>query len=199
MISFSRLLLAATALLICAQSPVMAQRKKPKDDQQLVRIIQNKDGTVSEFQRNSKNTVLEKRTYGEQPNGERVLISRTIYRRDKFGNLRSGHILDGVNKKLFRIVYGYHKTTGRLIAENMYDARVRRTKPGNPSEEEPVRATRWHYDSQGKRSAPFVFTSQAGADSGQLMDWLKSSTPGSDVERDPYRRIPVNPNARPLR
>lgn len=193
-----RILLAATALLICAQSPALARTRIVNKDTQLVRLSQNRDGTYTEFKRNPSNTTLEKRTFGEKPNGEKILISRTLYRRDKHGNLRSGQVLDGQGKKLFRIVYGYHRNSGRLIAENMYDARVKRTKPGNPNEEEPVRATRWHYDAQGKQSAPIVFTSQAGASSESLMKWLDVNTPGSDVEKDPYRRVPVNPNARPL-
>ena len=194
---FPRILLTLTALIICAQSPVFAKRRVADKDSQLVRLSKNRDGSFTQFKRDPGNTTLEKITFGKKANGEKIVLSRTLYRRDKFGNLRSGHVIDGKKTKLFRIVYGYHRNTGRLIAENMYDARVKRTKPGNPNEEEPVRATRWHYDAQGKKSAPIVFTSQAGASSENLMKWLKSNKAGSDVENDPYRRVPVNPNARP--
>lgn len=197
MTSFPRILLTATALLVCVHSSALAKRSVSENDEKLVRITKNRDGTSTHFKRNPGNTVLEKVTFGERENGEKIVISRTIYRRNKHGKLISGHVLDGKKKKLFRIVYGYHRNSGRLVAENMYDARVKRTKPGQPNVEEPVRATRWHYDSQGKKSAPIVFTSQAGATSEQLMGWLNVNAPGNDIEQDPYRRVPVNPNARP--
>jgi hypothetical protein len=189
------LILAACA---CLQIPVDAQKKSTSKSKHLARISKNRDGSITEFTRDAGNTTLVKRTYSEKPNGEPVTRSRTLYRRDKFGNLRSGAIYDGQNKKLFRVVYGYHQDTGRLIAENMFDARVRRTNPKDPSKEEPVRATRYHYNAQGERSAPLTFTSQAGKTSEELMGWLDRNKPFSDVDRDPFKRTPVNPNSKPL-
>ena len=189
------LMLAACA---CLQTPVEAQKKSTSKSKHLARISRNRDGSTTEFKRDAGNTTLEKRTYIEKANGEQVTRTRTLYRRDKFGNLRSGAIYDGQNKKLFRVVYGYHQDTGRLIAENMYDARVRRTNPKDPSKEEPVRATRYHYNAQGERSAPLTFTSQAGQTSEELMTWLDRNKPASDVDRDPFKRVPVNPNAKLL-
>lgn len=190
-----RLLLLAMAVFLSASSPAFAGKK---NEGQLVRISKNRDGSSTEFKRNPDNTVLRKTTYVKKANGEKVVRTFTLYRRDKYGNLRSGSIHDGKNNKLFRVVYGYHIDTGRLIAENMYDARVRRTRADDPTKEEPVRATRYHYDSQGKRSAPMVFTSQAGKTSDQLMNYLDRNKPASDVDADPFRKIPVNPNAKPV-
>lgn len=194
MTTIPRLLLLALAVFLSASSPALAG----KNDSQLVRITKNRDGTSTEFKRNPDNTVLRKTTYKKKANGEKVVSSFTLYRRDKYGNLRSGSIHDGRNNKLFRVVYGYHIDTGRLIAENMYDARVRRTQADDPTKEEPVRATRYHYDSQGKRSAPMVFTSQAGKTSDELMNYLNRNKPASDVDADPFRKVPVNPSAKPL-
>ena len=198
MTTIPRIFIMMLAAFVCFPTPVEAQKKRTNDTKQLARITKNRDGSTTEFKRDTGNTTLEKRTYVEKENGEQITRTRTLYRRDKFGNLRSGAIYDGQNKKLFRVVYGYHEDTGRLIAENMFDARVRRTSPTDPNKEEPVRATRYHYNAQGERSAPFSFTSQAGKTSEELMGWLDRNKPASDVDRDPFKRIPVNPNATPL-
>lgn len=198
MITIPRILTLVLAAFACLQVPVEAQKKSISKSKHLSRISRNRDGSITAFERDAGNTTLEKRTYVEKANGEQITRTRTIYRRDKFGNLRSGAIYDGQNKKLFRVVYGYHTDTGRLIAENMFDARVRRTDPKDPSKEQPVRATRYHYNAQGERSAPFSFTSQAGSTSEELMKWLDRNKPASDIDRDPFKKVPVNPNSKPL-
>ncbi|MEO1855787.1 MAG: hypothetical protein ABGY95_00270 [Rubritalea sp.] len=199
MTTIPRILTLMLAVYACLQTPLEAQGKSTSKSKHLARITKNRDGSTTEFKRDPGNTTLVKRTYVETANGEQVTRTRTIYRRDKFGNLRSGAIYDGKNTKLFRVVYGYHADSGRLIAENMYDARVRRTNPKDPSKEEPVRATRYHYTAQGERSAPITFTSQAGRTSEELMGWLnRNKDKGSDHDRDPFKRVPVNPNAKPL-
>ena len=198
MLTTSRILLGVLGLVIFASYSLPAQSKSTSKNKHLARITRNRDGSVTEFKRDPGNTTLVKRTYVEKENGEQVTRSKTVYRRDKFGNLRSGIIYDGRNNKLFRIVYGYHADTGRLIAENMYDARVKRTSPLDPNKEEPVRATRYSYDTRGNRSAPIVFTSQAGRTSDELMKWLDRNKPASDVDNDPFKNKPVNPNARSL-
>jgi hypothetical protein len=195
--TFPRILLAILALTIGVQTYCLAQTKSVTNSKHLSRLTRNRDGSTTEFTRNAENTVLIKKNWIEKANGERVLRSTTTYRRDKYGNLRSGIVRDGSKRQLFRIVYGYHKDTGRLVAENMYDARVKRTFKEDPTKEEPVRATRYHYTAQGERSAPIVFTSQAGQTSEELMDYLNRNKK-SDVDLDPFRQDPVNPNARPL-
>ena len=86
-----------------------------------------------------------------------------MYRRNKFGKLYSGHIFDGQRTMLFRIVYGYDKATGRLVAENMFDARVKRTSPNGPDREKPIRAIRYTYDHKDQRSKPLVFANDESA------------------------------------
>ena len=195
----SRILITVLALTIGTLTPLFAQNKSVSKSKHLSRITQNRDGSITEFTRNANNTVLEKKTYTDKANGERVMSSRVLYRRhNKHGYLVSGSVCDGLGTKLFRVVYGYHKDTGRLVAENMYDARVRRTFKEDPTKEEPVRATRYHYTPQGERSAPIVFTSQAGKTSEELMNYLNRNKPGNDVDLDPFRSVPVNPNSRPL-
>lgn len=197
--TFPRILFVILALSAGFQGLGFSQAKSVSDSKHLSRLMRNRDGSVTEFRRDPTNLVLEKLTYVDKRNGERVLSSRSIFRRHrKYGYLVSGIVEDGHGTKLFRIIYGYHKDTGRLVAENMYDARVRRTFKDAPTKEEPVRATRYHYTAQGERSAPIVFTSQAGKTSEQLMQYLNRNKPGSDVDRDPFRNDPVNPNARPL-
>ncbi len=198
MITIPRILLCAVAFFCCVQTPVFAQSKSVSKSKHLSRITRNRDGSTTEFKRNTSNTKLEKITSIEKANGEKVIRSRTLYGRDKYGNLRYGHIFDGQGNKLFRIVYGYHEDTGRLIAENMYDTRVKRTYANDPNREEPVRVTRYYYNAQGERSAPISWTSQAGKTSDELMKWLNRNNPANDVDRDPFKKVPVNPNAKPL-
>lgn len=186
-------------MLFLAVSTFLTATASEKEEEKMVRIVRNRDGSISEFERNPQNTVLEKRTYDEKPNGEKNIHSRTIYRRDAYGNLRSGAIFDGQRKQLYRIVYGYHKNTGLLIAENMFDVRVKRTDPKDPSKEIPLRAVRYFYDAQGRRSKPQIFTSVEGKDAEELIHWLNRNKMGdSTIDGDPYRHVPVNPNARPV-
>lgn len=200
MTTILRTMLCMAAALACTLPAATFAQAKFVEKGKLVRISRNPDGSVTEFERNPENTVLEKRTYVEKRNGEKVLRNRTIYRRDKFGNLRSGQIYDGQRTQLFRIVYGYEKGTGRLIAENMFDARVKRTSAENPSEETPVRALRYSYDAQGNRSKPMVFNGPPGQETESLLLWLKDQKldRGTLPEVDPYRQEPVNPNSKPL-
>ena len=163
-----------------------------------VRIFKNTDGSTTQLKRDHTNTRLEQSSYREKANGEKIVETRTLYRRDKNARLRSGIIQDGQRKKLFRIVYGYSAKTGRLIAENMFDARViRRNNPNNPNEETPIRALRYAYNAQGKRSKPIVYNALPGKTQDQLKAWLKKYRRGSNSTlptADPYRNQAVTPN-----
>jgi hypothetical protein len=137
---------------------------------QNVRMMRNEDGSITEFRRSSDERVLEKRTYGERPggNGERVLRFSVIYRKDVQGRLRTGKVYDGAGEILFRVQYGYHRETGRLVAENMYDARQKRTRvvngpDGKPMEvEKVIRRLYYRYDAQGRPAKPIVFCAPEG-------------------------------------
>lgn len=141
------------------------------DKKQNVRIMRNEDGSITEFRRSSDERVIEKRTYGDRPggSGDRVLRMSIIYRKDVHGRLRTGKVHDGSGQVLYRVVYGYHKKTGRLVAEDMFDARVKQTKvitdpqTKQPKEVEvPVRRLYHRYDAQGRPAKPIVFCSPPG-------------------------------------
>jgi len=173
-------------------------------DKNSVRIMQNEDGTYTEFRRSPDERVIERRTYGDRPGGggDRVLRMLIVYRKDIHGKLRSGIVYDGAGNKLYRIVYGYHKSDGNLVAEDMYDARVKRTKTltdpvtKKPFEKEyPVRYLRYRYDAQGRQMKPIVICLPAGKTAEELFGKEGSS------HADPWakKNRPNNPNARPLR
>lgn len=168
-----------------------------------VRLMKNADGSTTEYKRDTNNTTLEKTTYKENQRGEKIIRSKTTYRRDKLGRLRAGIIEDGQRQTLYRIQYGYDRHTGRLVAENMYDARVRRTSPQNPTKETPIRALRYTYNAQGKRGKPVVYSALQGKTVEELRKYLvangyKDSLTSSDIDADPFKDQPVNPNSRRL-
>lgn len=173
--------------------------------QKNVRIMHNQDGTYTEFRQSPDERIIERRTYGDRPGGggDRVLRMVIIYRKDVHGKLRSGSVLDGAGNKLYRIVYGYHKRSGNLVAEDMFDARVKRTKiitdpeTKQPREEEyPVRYLRYLYDAQGRQMKPIVICTPEGKTAEELFGKEGSSYV------DPWANSKTgtaNPNAKPLR
>jgi len=67
-------------------------------------------------------------------------------------------------------------STGLLIAENMYDARIiRKNDPTDPTKETPVRALRYSYNAQGQRSKPIVYVGVQGRTAQELKQWLDKS------------------------
>ncbi len=158
-----------------------------------VRIMRNNDGSYTKFSKSSDERIIERRTYSARKgsNGERILRMSIIYRKDVYGKLRSGKIYDGTGKVLYRVVYGYHKKTGRLVAEKMYDARVKRTKiitdpkTGKTKEVEyPVRLLFHRYDAQGRPAKPIVFCLPAGKRAEELFGKEGSSY----LRNDPWAK-----------
>jgi hypothetical protein len=115
-----------------------------------VRKMQHEDGSKSVFTRSPDNLTLTKKTYS--PNGPLAMV--TIYRMFPNGNPKSCKIYDGLKNELYKVSYGYHKVTGLLVSELMFDSRVKRMRDGK---EIPVQQVRYIYDAEGKRSAPIVF------------------------------------------
>ncbi len=199
----------ALAALFAVASPLWAQAATtpPKTEAHSnVRIMKNEDGSYTEFRRSSDERVIERRTYGDRVggNGDRVLRMSVIYRKDAYGKLRSGRVHDGSGKVLYRVVYGYRKSDGKLAAEDMFDARVKRTKTvknaqtGKLEEKEvPVRRLYHRYDAQGRPSKPIVFCAPAGKRAEELFGKDKGSYEGADPWDKANRTI--NPNARPTR
>lgn len=178
----------AGAAIFALASPAFAQEKA--EHKNAVRIMRNEDGSFTEFRRSSDERIIERRTYGERKGGggDRILRMTIIYRKDKHGKLRSGKIHDGAGKLLYRVVYGYHRTSGKLVAEDMFDARVKRgktitdPKTGQPTfEETPVRCLRHRYNAQGLQMKPVVFCAPAGKRAEELF-----GKEGSSYIEDPW-------------
>ena len=123
-----------------------------------VRVTRHDDGSRTVFTRSPDNRVLTKKTF--TANGALFLV--TIYRMDPHGNPMNCKIFDGKKNEMFKSRYGYRKSDGQLVEEQMFDSRVKRTDP-NTGEEMPVRRFIYNYDALGNRSAPISITLTPGA------------------------------------
>jgi hypothetical protein len=140
-------------LLMALLLPLQAANEIDAVDGPNVRVMRHKDGSKTIFTRSPNNQVLTKKTFTAA--GRLSLI--TIYRMDASGNPVGCKIYDGQKTELFKVSYGYRKSDGQLVMEQMWDSRVKRINPKNPAEEMPVQVVRYVIDAQGKRSAPMVF------------------------------------------
>lgn len=122
-----------------------------------VRVMRHDDGSRTVFTRSPDNRTLTKKTF--TANGALFLI--TIYRMDANANPMNCKIYDGQKNEMFKSRYGYHRDTGQLVEEQMFDSRVKRTDP-NTGEEMPVRRFIYTYDALGNRSAPIAITLTPG-------------------------------------
>ncbi len=141
-----------------------------------VRIMKMEDGSRAVFERSPDSRTLTKRTTG--PNGRLSMV--TTYRMDSNGNPLGCKIKDGKSQEMFKVSYGYHKVTGQLVEELMFDSRVRRLNPAN-GKELPVQRIVYLYDANGKRSAPIVFNLLPGKTFEQVFG-VKSSA----LESNPF-------------
>jgi hypothetical protein len=131
-----------------------------------VRIKRNdQDGSYVVFERSPDDRRLVKTTKNE--NGQ--VKMRATYKRNEKGFLTFGQIHDGQGTLIYRVQYGYDKT-GKLIAEQMFDARVKNyyplwyTDPETGKQikvvdpetkqriEMPVRRVYYFYDAEGNQS-----------------------------------------------
>lgn len=170
-----------------------AAQKEPDDfnsvDGPNVRVMRHQDGSRTHFTRTPDNRTLTKKKFSA--NG--VLTMLTVYRMDPNGNPIGCRISDGKNNLLFKVSYGYHKSDGRLVAEDMFDARVVRRDP-NTGKEMPIQKIRYIYDAQGNRSAPIIYNLLPGKKFEEVFG-IKSSA----LETNPFKEKSgmANPNARP--
>jgi len=166
-----------------------AQNNRQVNKGKLVRLIRNQDNTISEFSQSGSERVLIKKTLQENQQGVRDLLTRTVYRKDADLNLRSAKIYDAQGNVLFRVIYGYHKDNGRLVAENMYDCRQKRLD--SDGSELAVRAVRYTYDAQGNRARPIVFTSLPGKEASAVFKAGSTKQDGTtfptELEDNPFR------------
>lgn len=122
-----------------------------------VRVMRHDDGSRTVFTRSPDSRTLTKKTY----TGKGALFLVTIYRMDAQGNPMNCKIYDGQKNEMFKSRYGYRKSDGQLVEEQMFDSRVKRVDP-NTGEEMPVRRFIYTYDALGKRSAPISITLTPG-------------------------------------
>ena len=122
-----------------------------------VRVTRHEDGSRTIFERSPDARTLTKKTY----TGAGALFLVTIYRMDAQGNPMNCKIYDGQKNEMFKSRYGYRKSDGQLLEEQMFDSRVKRIDP-NTGEEMPVRRFIYTYDALGKRGAPISITLTPG-------------------------------------
>lgn len=122
-----------------------------------VRVMRHDDGSRTIFSRSPDARTLTKKTY----TGKGALFLVTIYRMDAQGNPLNCKIFDGQKNEMFKSRYGYRKSDGQLVEEQMFDSRVKRTDP-NTGDEMPVRRFIYTYDALGNRSAPISITLTPG-------------------------------------
>lgn len=154
----------------------------------------NKDGSREYFERTRDMTVITKKTVN--PEGQPVL--KTVYRLSTEGNPKTCDIFDGKGTKLFKSRYGYSKkqglTYGKLVEEQMFDARVKRTDP-KTGEEIPVRRFIYTYDAQGNQQAPISITTIPGKTADEVFG-------PSGLQFDPFDgqkpEQKANPRAKPV-
>ena len=125
-----------------------------------VRIMRHRDGTNTEYYRSNDEKTLVKKRQGTR-GGRNSILTTTVYRMDAKGNPLSCKIFDGKEHLLYKVRYGYHRKTGRLVAEDMFDARVPQINP-QTGKEVPVRRMYWFYDGAGNVTKAFSFVWRKG-------------------------------------
>lgn len=126
-----------------------------------VRIMRHRDGTSTEYRRSSDEKTLTKKRLSGTKGGRNAILTTTLYRMDRRGNPLSCKIFDGKENLLYKVAYGYHRETGRLVAEDMFDARVPQIDPKS-TKEVPVRRMYWFYDGAGNVTKAFSFVWRKG-------------------------------------
>lgn len=124
----------------------------------------DQDGSYVVFERTPDDQKLIKTTRDVND----VIKMRAIYYRNPKGFLTLGRIYDGQGKQLYRVRYGYDKTTGLLVAEDMFDDRVKFHFPDKVDAkgnlvEMPVRRIYYFYDADGNQSKAIALVPNKGA------------------------------------
>ena len=78
----------------------------------------------------------------------------------------------------------------------MFDSRVKRINPKNPTEEMPVQVVRYVIDAQGKRSAPIVFNLLPGKTFEEVFGSSSSALQTNPFQDDKATKKPT-PRAKP--
>ena len=171
-------------LLLSGNSQIMNDiDPRMATDTQYVQVKRIEDGSTSIFRRTPGNEVLEKRTF----NANSVLTMLTVYRLDRQGNPLGCKIYDGLKQELFKARYGYSmegETKGRLVEEQMFDARVKRMDPTGKYEM-PVRRFIYTYDANGKQNKPIAIVLRPGKTSEEV--YARPSA----LEKNPFHPAPA--------
>jgi hypothetical protein len=148
-----------TLILALAWQPLGAEPNPEAEavDGPNVRVIRHGDKSRSVFTRSPDNKVITKKTF---VGGKLSLI--TVYRLDSFANPLACQIYDGQRVLLYEVDYGYRKQDRQLVMERMWDRRVKRYYPNNPTVEMPVQVVEYLIDAQGRRSVPIVTSTLPG-------------------------------------
>ena len=145
-----------------AAAPVFADEELWESQGPHVRIKKNdQDGSYVVFERSPDDRRLVKTTKNE--NGE--VKMKATYTRDAKGFLRYGQIHDGQGVLIYRVQYGYDNETGQLVAEQMFDARVKHFYPldaNGQRKEMPIRRVYYFYDAEGNQSKAISLVPKAG-------------------------------------
>lgn len=150
-----------------------------------VRVMRHRDGTATEYRRSSDEKTLRKRRLSGVKGGRNSIITTTIYRMDKRGNPLSCKIFDGKENQLFKVAYGYHRETGQLVAEDMFDSRTPTIDP-KTGEEVPIRRMYWFYDGSGNITKAFSFAWRKGSYAEDQFESPKQ-LPSSFPKDNPFR------------
>lgn len=153
-----------------------------------VRVMRHEDGSRTVFIKSPDARTLTRKTFTTGG----TLKMMTVFRMDPNQNPLGCKIYDGSNELMFKVRYGYRKSDGKLVQEEMYDARVVRKNP-ETGKEMPIQVVKYVYDAQGNRSAPMAFNLLPGKTFEEVFG-VKSSALDANPFHDPAG--PVNPNAR---
>lgn len=130
-----------------------------------VRIKRNdQDGSYIVFERTPDDRRLVKTMMNQNDQVE----MKAVYYRNPRGFLTTGRIHDGRGTLIFRVVYGYDKQTGLLVAEDMFDARVKRFYPPTVRDDKgervemPIRRVYYFYDADGNQAKAMSLVPRAG-------------------------------------
>lgn len=148
-------------------------------------IKRNKDGSYEEFSRTPDATTITKKL----KDAAHTLRTTTVYRVSKEGNPLTCDIFDGKGTRLFKSRYGYDKrkglTQGKLLEEQMFDARVTRKDP-QTGQEMPIRRFIYTYDARGNAYAPIAINLIPG----KMAEDVFGAGP-SGLQFDPFQGQPL--------
>ncbi len=191
---FVTTLKTAACLAALCVSPLCSGQGFDAVDGPNVRVMSNEDGSKAVFIRSPDNKTLTKKNFTGNGNMQTMIV----YTMDEHGNPRGCKIFDGQNQELYKARYGYRRTDGQLVEEQLFDSRVKRTDKNGS--EMPVRRFIYTYNAHGKRSAPIAITLIPGRKAEEVLggDFKPSALEANPFQENNQRRT-VNPSGRPLR